>query len=160
MYSRLARGTCSERAGALTRVTADGEHVPKGDPGRCSWKSMACPTTRPARRRRVCWLGHRRRRGLRRGRQAPRPPDRPAFEDREVCATIYERILGLTAQESGASMPIINEAVDNDELLKSSPFVRAPLHRQAGEMRRRGMARQELAHYRGRPRGKRIVADS
>ena len=40
-------------------------------------------------------------------------------------ATIYERILGLTAQESGASMPTINEAVDNDELLKS-PRLYAP----------------------------------
>ena len=40
-------------------------------------------------------------------------------------ATIYERILGLTAQDAGASMPTINEAVDNDELLKS-PRLYAP----------------------------------
>ena len=36
-----------------------------------------------------------------------------------------ERILGLTAQDAGASMPTINEAVDNDELLKS-PRLYAP----------------------------------
>ena len=40
-------------------------------------------------------------------------------------ATIYERILNLTAQEGGTTIPTINDAVDNDELLKS-PRLYAP----------------------------------
>lgn len=67
---------------------------------------------------------------LRTARRTPRPTspsDRLTnllAEDAKY-ATIYERILGLTAQDAGASMPTINEAVDNDELLKS-PRLYAP----------------------------------
>lgn len=59
--------------------------------------------------------------------EADKPLDRltDLLSEDAKYATIYERILGLTAQESGASMPTINEAVDNDELLKS-PRLYAP----------------------------------
>ena len=59
--------------------------------------------------------------------EADKPLDRltDLLSEDAKYATIYERILGLTAQESGASMPTINEAVDTDELLKS-PRLYAP----------------------------------
>lgn len=87
--------------------------------------------------------------------EADKPLDRltDLLSEDAKYATIYERILGLTAQESGASMPTINEAVDNDELLKS-PRLYAPhfidkLEKcDAVEWRDKSWA-----HYRGRPCG-------
>lgn len=124
VYSPASLANLLERAGALTRVTADGEPYPRATRSRCSWRSTACPTTRPARRRRSA--GWPRRTGAAYA-EADKPLDRltDLLSEDAKYATIYERILGLTAQESGASMPTINEAVDNDELLKS-PRLYAP----------------------------------
>lgn len=124
VYSPASLANLLERAGALARVTADGEPYPEGDPepvlvevdGVSYYEADEAPE--------VCWLATADGAAYA---EADKPLDRLTnllAEDAKY-ATIYERILGLTAQESGASMPTINEAVDNDELLKS-PRLYAP----------------------------------
>ena len=124
VYSPASLANLLERAGALARVTADGEPYPEGDPepvlvevdGVSYYEADEAPE--------VCWLATEDGAAYA---EADKPLDRLTnllAEDAKY-ATIYERILGLTAQESGASMPTINEAVDNDELLKS-PRLYAP----------------------------------
>ena len=153
VYSPASLANSLERAGALARVTADGEPYPEGDPEPVLVEVDGVSYYEAGEAPEVCWLATADGAAYA---EADKPLDRltDLLSEDAKYATIYERILGLTAQESGASMPTVNEAVDNDELLKSPRLQRAPpLHRQAGEMRRRGMARRELAHYRGRPRG-------
>lgn len=124
VYSPASLANLLERAGALARVTADGEPYPEGDPepvlvevdGVSYYEADEAPE--------VCWLATEDGAAYA---EADKPLDRLTnllAEDAKY-ATIYERILGLTAQEGGASMPTINEAVDNDELLKS-PRLYAP----------------------------------
>lgn len=124
VYSPASLANLLERAGALARVTADGEPYPEGDPepvlvevdGVSYYEAGAAPE--------VCWLATEDGAAYA---EADKPLDRLTnllAEDAKY-ATIYERILGLTAQDAGASMPTINEAVDNDELLKS-PRLYAP----------------------------------
>ena len=72
VYSPASLANLLERAGALARVTADGEPYPEGDP-----------------------------------------------------EPVLVEVDGVSYYEAGASMPTINEAVDNDELLKS-PRLYAP----------------------------------
>lgn len=124
VYSPASLANLLERAGALARVTADGEPYPEGDPepvlvevdGVSYYEADEAPE--------VCWLATEDGAAYA---EADKPLDRLTnllAEDAKY-ATIYERILGLTAQDAGASMPTINEAVDNDELLKS-PRLYAP----------------------------------
>lgn len=107
-----------ERAGALARVTADGEPYPEGDPEPVLVEVDGVSYYEAGEAPEVCWLATEDGAAYA---EADKPLDRltDLLSEDAKYATIYERILGLTAQESGASMPTINEAVDNDELLKS-----------------------------------------
>ncbi|MFR2588413.1 MAG: hypothetical protein ACLS9I_11000 [Adlercreutzia equolifaciens] len=124
VYSPASLANLLERAGALTRVTADGEPYPEGDPepelvevdGVSYYEAAEAPA--------VCWLATAEGAAYA---EADKPLDRLTellHEDAKY-ATIYDRILGLVAAEGGAPMPTINDAVDDDELLKS-PRLYAP----------------------------------
>ena len=124
VYSPASLANLLERAGALARVTADGEPYPEGDPEPVLVEVDGVSYYEAGEAPEVCWLATEDGAAYA---EADKPLDRltDLLSEDAKYATIYERILGLTAQESGASMPIINEAVDNDELLKS-PRLYAP----------------------------------
>ena len=124
MYSPASLANLLERAGALARVTADGEPYPEGDPEPVLVEVDGVSYYEAGEAPEVCWLATADGAAYA---EADKPLDRltDLLSEDAKYATIYERILGLTAQESGASMPTINEAVDNDELLKS-PRLYAP----------------------------------
>ena len=124
VYSPASLANLLERAGALARVTADGEPYPESDPERVRVEVDGVSYYEAGEAPEVCWLATEDGAAYA---EADKPLDRLTnllAEDAKY-ATIYERILGLTAQDAGASMPTINEAVDNDELLKS-PRLYAP----------------------------------
>lgn len=124
VYSPASLANLLERAGALARVTADGEPYPEGDPEPVLVEVDGVSYYEADEATEVCWLATEDGAAYA---EADKPLDRLTnllAEDAKY-ATIYERILGLTAQDAGASMPTINEAVDNDELLKS-PRLYAP----------------------------------
>ncbi|MFR5829018.1 MAG: hypothetical protein ACLUE1_08160 [Adlercreutzia equolifaciens] len=124
VYSPASLANLLERAGALARVTADGEPYPEGDPEPVLVEVDGVSYYEAGEAPEVCWLATEDGAAYA---EADKPLDRLTnllAEDAKY-ATIYERILGLTAQDAGASMPTINEAVDNDELLKS-PRLYAP----------------------------------
>ena len=124
VYSPASLANLLERAGALARVTADGEPYPEGDPEPVLVEVDGVSYYEVGEAPEVCWLATEDGAAYA---EADKPLDRLTnllAEDAKY-ATIYERILGLTAQDAGASMPTINEAVDNDELLKS-PRLYAP----------------------------------
>ena len=105
-------------------MTADGEPYPEGDPEPVLVEVDGVSYYEAGEAPEVCWLATEDGAAYA---EADKPLDRLTnllAEDAKY-ATIYERILGLTAQDAGASMPTINEAVDNDELLKS-PRLYAP----------------------------------
>lgn len=124
VYSPASLANLLERAGALARVTADGEPYPEGDPEPVLVEVDGVSYYEAGEAPEVCWLATADGAAYA---EADKPLDRltDLLSEDAKYATIYERILGLTAQESGASMPTINEAVDNDELLKS-PRLYAP----------------------------------
>ena len=124
VYSPASLANLLERAGALARVTADGEPYPEGDPEPVLVEVDGVSYYEAGEAPEVCWLATEDGAAYA---EADKPLDRltDLLSEDAKYATIYERILGLTAQESGASMPTINEAVDNDELLKS-PRLYAP----------------------------------
>ena len=152
VYSPASLANLLERAGALARVTADGEPYPEGDPEPVLVEVDGVSYYEAGEAPEVCWLATADGAAYA---EADKPLDRLTdllAEDAKY-ATIYERILGLTAQDSRRLDADHQRGRGQRRAAEEPSSVRAPLHRQAGEMRRRGMARQELAHYRGRPRG-------
>ena len=111
VYSPASLANLLERAGALARVTADGEPYPEGDPEPVLVEVDGVSYYEAGEAPEVCWLATEDGAAYA---EADKPLDRLTnllAEDAKY-ATIYERILGLTAQDAGASMPTINEAVE------------------------------------------------
>lgn len=124
VYSPASLANLLERAGALDRVTADGEPYPDEEPepelvevdGVSYYEAAEAPA--------VCW------RTTEAGAAhlaADAPLERTTDLLREDAryAPIYERILGLCAREEGATVAELNAAVDHDELVQS-PRLYAP----------------------------------
>ena len=124
VYTPAALANLLERAGALSRVTADGAPYPEEDPepelvevdGVSYYEAGEAPE--------VCWLSTAEGTAYA---EADKPLDRltDLLNADARYATIYERILKLTSQDDGAAMATINGEVDDDELLKQ-PRLYAP----------------------------------
>lgn len=124
VYSPASLANLLERAGALARVTADGEPYPEGDPEPVLVEVDGASYYEAAEPPAVCWVATDDGTAYV---QADKPLDRltDLLAEDEKYATIYDRILGLVAQDSGASVATINAAVDDDELLQN-PRLYAP----------------------------------
>lgn len=123
VYSPASLANLLERAGALARVTADGEPYPEGDPEPVLVEVDGASYYEAAEPPAVCWVATDDGTAYV---EADKPLDRLTdllAEDAKY-ARIYDRILELVAQDAGASVAAINAAVD-DELLKN-PRLYAP----------------------------------
>lgn len=124
VYTPASLANLLERAGGLTRVTADGEPYPEGDPEPVLVEVDGVSYYEAAEAPAVHWVATAE--GMAHAEaDAPLARLTDLLNEDARYATIYERILNLTAQEGGATIPTINDAVDNDELLKS-PRLYAP----------------------------------